>query len=93
MSSLEDVSIPVGEKLELACNVSADPAAQILWTKDGTRLPSSAALTNNNSTLSFGGVTFDVQGTYTCTASNRQGNVSSSATVTVQGVCEPRISN
>ena len=85
------MSIHAGEKLELTCNVTADPAAQILWTKDGTRLPSSAALTNNNSTLTIGGVTFDDQGTYTCTASNRQGEFPSSSTVTVPGERKLRI--
>lgn len=84
---LQDVTIHAGERLELTCNVSADPVAQILWTKDNSQPPPRATLDNNNFTLIIESVIFDDDGRYTCVATNRQGNASSSATVEVQGVC------
>ena len=85
LSPLQNIIIQVGKRLELTCNTSADPAAEISWTKDNLQLPSSAKLGMHNSTLTIESTVIDDDGKYTCFAKNRQGNTSSSATVEVQG--------
>ena len=86
LSPLRDVIIQAGERLVLICNISADPAAQISWTKDDLSLPSKRIkLHNNNSTLVIESTVFDDDGKYSCLAWNRQGNASSSAIIEVQG--------
>ena len=85
LSPLQDIIIQVGKRLELNCNTSADPAAEISWTKDNLQLPSSAKLGMHNSTLIIESTVIDDDGEYKCFAKNRQGNTSSSATVEVQG--------
>ena len=85
LSPLEDVAIQVGGRLVLICNVSADPIARISWTKNNLTLPPHYKLEAGNSTLVIESVSFEDDGEYRCVATNRQGNVSSRATVEVQG--------
>ena len=88
LSPLHNVTINVGKRLVLTCNTSGDPAAQVSWTKNEVGLPARARLDLGNSTLVIDNVEFADDGEYKCTATNRQGNVSSSAIVEVQGkVC------
>ena len=85
LSPLQTVTINVGKRLVLTCNTSGDPAAQVSWTKNEFGLPARARLELGNSTLVIDNVQFEDDGEYRCTAANRQGNVSSSAIVEVQG--------
>ena len=85
VSPLGDVSVHVGHTLELTCNASADPAAHVQWTKESSELPTRAVFQNKNATLVIRDVTFDDEGRYSCLATNRQGNCSSSSFVEVVG--------
>ena len=88
LSPLQNVTVDVGKRLVLTCNTSGDPAAQVSWTKNEFGLPARTRLELGNSTLVIDNVQFADDGEYRCTAANRQGNVSSSAIVEVEGkVC------
>ena len=85
LSSLQDVTIQAGKRLVLICNTSADPAAQISWMKDNLQLSERSELGQDNATLTIESTVFDDGGKYSCVATNRQGNASSSAIIEVQG--------
>ena len=82
---LQNVTDHVGERLELTCNVTADPTAQITWTKNSLQIPPHVKLQNNNATLIIESSTVEDDGIYICTAANRQGRDVSSAKVTIEG--------
>ena len=55
------------------------------WTKNSLQIPPHVKLRDNNVTLIIENSTIEDDGTYTCTAANRQGRDVSSAKVTIEG--------
>ena len=82
---LQNVTDHVGERLELTCNVTADPTAQITWTKNSLQIPPHVKLRDDNATLIIESSTIEDDGIYICTAVNRQGRGVSSAKITIEG--------
>lgn len=64
-----------GKKVELYCIFGGTPLPQILWTKNGQRIPSSQRVTQDNygKTLVIKRASFEDGGSYTCEASNGVG--------------------
>ncbi|XP_062398268.1 cell adhesion molecule 3-like [Sardina pilchardus] len=77
-SSMEDVSLTEGDRLELNCTADANPTSAFEWKHDNKTLG------NNNSTLVLESVEMDSAGVYECVASNDQGQVSVTMTLTIR---------
>ncbi|ELW67353.1 Obscurin [Tupaia chinensis] len=78
LRELSDETVVLGQSVTLACQVSAQPAAQATWSKDGTLLESSSRLLisstlKNFQLLTILVVTAEDLGVYTCTVSNSLG--------------------
>ncbi|KAG4069728.1 hypothetical protein HA402_008566 [Bradysia odoriphaga] len=90
---LKFVPQPTSKNLEMGtigkvhCKVQGTPTPQVKWTKDNSEsLPSNLA--DVNGTLIFKNVTIDDKGNYTCVASNTQGIIK--ATVSITAVVTPK---
>ncbi|KAK8403945.1 hypothetical protein O3P69_000181 [Scylla paramamosain] len=86
------VTAVAGEQLIMSCPAAGYPLAKITWKRDGRILPMTARQSvHENGTLTIR----DVQkaadgGSYTCTASDKQGR-SHSSTATVQVLVPPKV--
>lgn len=74
---LQDLAITVHSSLNLTCIVEGDPFPVFYWMKNGKRII--GQMSSYNRTLTINNVDLSTEGTYTCHASNRAGNTSSSA--------------
>ncbi|XP_040478675.1 obscurin-like [Ursus maritimus] len=84
LRELSDETVVLGQSVTLACQVSAQPAAQATWTKDGAPLESTSRLLisstlKNFQLLTILVVTAEDLGVYTCRVSNALGTVASTA--------------
>ncbi|XP_066572635.1 vascular endothelial growth factor receptor 3 isoform X1 [Amia ocellicauda] len=81
-------TVNVSESLFMKCDVEGTPTPQVSWFKDDKPLHhiSGIVLQDSNQTLSIQRVREEDAGLYTCTACNRKGCVSTSATVAVVGL-------
>ncbi|EFB23668.1 hypothetical protein PANDA_020642 [Ailuropoda melanoleuca] len=84
LRELSDETVVLGQSVTLACQVSAQPAAQATWTKDGVPLESTSRLLisstlKNFQLLTILVVTAEDLGVYTCRVSNALGTVASTA--------------
>ncbi|XP_076994026.1 obscurin-like isoform X3 [Tamandua tetradactyla] len=75
LKELSDETVVLGQSVTLACQVSAQPAAQATWSKDGQLLESSSRLLisstlKNFQLLTILVVTAEDLGMYTCSVSN-----------------------
>lgn len=74
----------------LSCTVTGNPLPTVQWFKDNTNIEDSSpdyAITYNNgeAVLKFTEVLPDDRGVYTCKATNKLGQASTSANLQVQG--------
>uniref|UniRef100_A0A8D2EBC5 Obscurin n=1 Tax=Theropithecus gelada TaxID=9565 RepID=A0A8D2EBC5_THEGE len=80
LRELSDETVVLGQSVTLACQVSAQPAAQATWSKDGAPLESSSRVLISTTLKNFQLLTILVVaaedlGVYTCSASNALGTV------------------
>uniref|UniRef100_A0A2K6ULQ7 Obscurin n=1 Tax=Saimiri boliviensis boliviensis TaxID=39432 RepID=A0A2K6ULQ7_SAIBB len=78
LRELSDETVVLGQSVTLACQVSAQPAAQATWSKDGVPLESSSrtlisATRKNFQLLTILVVAAEDLGVYTCSVSNALG--------------------
>nr|XP_054960570.1 obscurin isoform X1 [Pan paniscus] len=78
LRELSDETVVLGQSVTLACQVSAQPAAQATWSKDGAPLESSSrvlisATLKNFQLLTILVVVAEDLGVYTCSVSNALG--------------------
>ncbi|XP_075865512.1 obscurin-like [Microcebus murinus] len=79
LRELSDETVVLGQSVTLACQVSAQPAAQATWSKDGAALESSSRLLISSTLKNFHLLTILVVaaedlGVYTCSVSNALGS-------------------
>ncbi|XP_077923837.1 obscurin-like [Halichoerus grypus] len=84
LRELSDETVVLGQSVTLACQVSAQPAAQATWTKDGAPLEGTSRLLisstlKNFQLLTILVVTAEDLGVYTCSVSNPLGTVTTRA--------------
>uniref|UniRef100_A0A8C6FW78 Obscurin n=1 Tax=Moschus moschiferus TaxID=68415 RepID=A0A8C6FW78_MOSMO len=84
LRELSDETVALGQSVTLACQVSAQPAAQATWSKDGALLESSSRLLisstlKNFQLLTILVVTAEDLGVYTCSVSNALGTAATTA--------------
>nr|XP_021545583.1 obscurin [Neomonachus schauinslandi] len=84
LRELSDETVVLGQSVTLACQVSAQPAAQATWTKDGAPLEGTSHLLisstlKNFQLLTILVVTAEDLGVYTCSVSNPLGTVATTA--------------
>ena len=94
VTPLVNTTLPQGSSHMFVCAVVADRQPVIVYRFNGERITSNSSkhtlVTNStHGTLTVFNVQNSDEGTYSCSASNRQGSVSTSAVLTVQGAfCE-----
>ncbi|EEB19411.1 Down syndrome cell adhesion molecule precursor, putative [Pediculus humanus corporis] len=89
--TMPSISAVAGKILIIKCPVAGYPIDSVSWEKDGVQLPTSIRQRVINNTLSIENVQKDTdQGSYTCTAKNKQGH-SSHKTVQVKVIVPPKI--
>ncbi|XP_058812494.1 twitchin isoform X4 [Topomyia yanbarensis] len=85
---LKDVIASDGEPLQLNCHVSGDPLPQIVWTKNGKKLTSSAVIDikykSGIASLRINELFPEDSGTYLCTAKNSMGETSTQCVLDVK---------
>lgn len=85
---LKDVVASDGEPLQLNCHVSGDPLPQIVWTKNGKKLTSSAVIDikykSGIASLRINELFPEDSGTYVCTAKNSMGETSTQCVLDVK---------
>ncbi|XP_049504771.1 obscurin [Panthera uncia] len=84
LRELSDETVVLGQSVTLACQVSAQPAAQATWSKDGTPLESSSRLLISSTLKNFHLLTIlvvnaDDLGVYTCSVRNTLGTAATTA--------------
>ncbi|KAK2492721.1 hypothetical protein MC885_013414, partial [Smutsia gigantea] len=84
LRELSDETVVLGQSVTLTCQVSAQPAAQATWSKDGAILESSSRLLisstlKNFQLLTILSVTAEDLGVYTCSLQNMLGAVATTA--------------
>ena len=91
LTSLVNATLTPGGSHMFVCTAVADPRPVFVFRFNGERITSSTSkftvITNNtHGTLTVLNLEDGDEGSYTCSASNRYGSVSTSAVLTVQGV-------
>ncbi|XP_032704377.1 obscurin-like [Lontra canadensis] len=84
VKELADETVVLGQSVTLACQVSAQPAVQATWTKDGATLESTSRILISSTLKNFQLLTILVVkaedlGVYTCSVSNTLGTVATTA--------------
>ena len=82
---LQNDDVENGTSYNLNCDAYGDPALTYSWAKDGNKSISNATPINGGKTLHINPVTFENEGTYTCTVSNIEGKASTTANIRVFG--------
>ena len=82
-----DQTIPEGKKSNISCKATGVPKPTLTWEFNDGDLPSGAIVndTDGGSFLQLPIVAKGMEGTYTCTASNKASEATSSATLRVLG--------
>jgi len=75
-----------GATITITCEVKGVPKPKVSWTKDGRNIsPDERLVLGSKGTLIIRDSTLDDSGNYTCTASSRTGQTSSTSPVAVSG--------
>jgi len=90
VTRLVNITLPQGSSHTFVCAVVADRQPVIVFRLNGERITSNSSkhtlVTNStHGTLTVFNVQNSDEGNYSCSASNRDGSVSTSAVLTVQG--------
>jgi len=89
LMALSDVQVKSGEKAEFSCSFEGQPFTGVEWDHNGHSVADTervrSSLTGGLLSLVIQGVGVADQGVYCCTATNQQGQSSSSAQLTVEG--------
>lgn len=90
LRELADETVVLGQSVTLACQVSAQPAVQATWTKDGATLESTSRILISSTLKNFQLLTILVVkaedlGVYTCSVSNTLGTVATTAVLRKAG--------
>ena len=82
----KEVTVSVGDSLVLECYASGAPRPFITWLKDSTRIRSDrhVVLAESGQLLVIAQVEEEDGGSYSCQATNSQGNVKQTATVKIE---------
>jgi len=67
------------------CEAEGNPEPEVTWLKQNYRLPADKRVVSSRGGLMITDVTSQDKGTYTCVARNILGQMTSSATLSVQG--------
>ena len=81
-----DSTVLAGQSVDLACRVGGDPTPSVYWSRQNGRMPVGRIDLLPDKTLRIEQVQPQDEGRYVCEAENPVGNVTASATITVQ--CE-----
>ncbi|KAJ8398988.1 hypothetical protein AAFF_G00416550 [Aldrovandia affinis] len=79
-----DIVVRVGDMAQFSCEVQGDPMPSVKWTRDLGSLPHGRYQVNPDHSLQIHYVTAQDEGRYTCTAVNKVGESSASASLVVQ---------
>lgn len=75
-----------GATITITCEVKGVPKPKVSWTKDGQNIsPDERMVLGSNGTLIIRDSSLEDSGNYTCTASSRSGQTSSTSPVAVSG--------
>ena len=93
LPTIIDLSIPTvhteGERVELVCSFTGNPAPQIRWEKDGSLFLHGGSRrtinTSGRSLLEINNLALSDAGVYTCSVSNDAGNATRSVRLEVRG--------
>ena len=82
-----DQTVLKGTSAILTCAATGEPKPTITWTYEGGQLPTNSQEDTRTGTLTIISVTNDNknEGTFTCTATNLVGSISSTARLTIEG--------
>ena len=91
MTTLVNTTLAQGDSHMFVCAAVADPRPVFTFRFNGERITTNNSkytlvTSNTHGTLTVFNLQGSDEGTYTCSASNRYGSVSTSAVLTVQGV-------
>ncbi|XP_072834914.2 roundabout homolog 4 isoform X1 [Pogona vitticeps] len=79
-----DVSAILGSAVQFMCGVHGDPTPVVQWHKENGELPKGRFEVNQENVLQINDLTMSDAGKYVCTACNKVGTISATATLTVQ---------
>ncbi|WKY14387.1 hypothetical protein Q1695_000159 [Nippostrongylus brasiliensis] len=82
-SLVEDVDVVEGHNMILNCDHDSTPEADIVWSKEGERLPSDVQALHNNYTVTVSGVKPEHAGVFRCALSNKAGSAEKTFNVRV----------
>lgn len=89
LMEMSDVRVKSGEMAEFSCSFNGQPFTGVVWDHNGQSLVDTERVRSSETggllSLVIQGVGVADQGMYRCTATNRQGQNSSSAQLTVEG--------
>ena len=91
LTTLMNTTLSQGSSYMLVCAAVADPRPAFAFRFNGERIRSNSSkytlvTSNTHGALTVFNLQSSDEGTYTCSASNRYGSVSTAAVLTVQGV-------
>ncbi|VDL71886.1 unnamed protein product [Nippostrongylus brasiliensis] len=82
-SLVEDVDVVEGHNMILNCDHDSTPEADIVWSKEGERLPPDVQALHNNYTVTVSGVKPEHAGVFRCALSNKAGSAEKTFNVRV----------
>uniref|UniRef100_A0A915J7K3 Ig-like domain-containing protein n=1 Tax=Romanomermis culicivorax TaxID=13658 RepID=A0A915J7K3_ROMCU len=88
-SNIEYVEVPEGNDLSLKCPFEAETVGQVMWDKNGGKMPSNVQILSDNATIYVHSAAANDEGSYHCLVHNRAGSVEK--TFRVKVLLKPRI--